>query len=1189
MRCKNVLFSLIGLALVLPSCAVGQSTTSEPAVTNPEQVYHRVEFRNYDASFLYSAYLVEGTYPLSEMYKGNTPVREDDETYHYVFSGWDAGGQTYAPDAAYALNADSIFNARYSLSPLVFHDVQFVNYDGSLLYRTSVQDGKSAVYVGEVPTRPDDNQGNTYTFVGWGKDLDNITEDTIFVANYSSKRKQVIARFLNYDESILDIQYVYYGDTVTYTGEKPTRPDEGAYSYEFQGWDKSLSNIIADTDIHAIYSTSPRKLIVSFVNYDGSLLSEQTVVYGKDVEYEGPAPTRPDEGRNGYVFSGWSGSLENITGNVELRALYDRVDRKATSGLQFEYNESEETYVVNGYDGNETSIFVPKTYDDGQHGEHKVTAIQSCAFRYQDRLKSVFLEDNVYSLGEEAFAYCYGLETLRLPLLLRSISYRVFAGCDQLTSLDFPSTLDSIESNTFEGFNNAKTAVKISAKNPYYSVDEGFLYNRDKTILYGMLNRNDLSFQTSLKIRDGVKEIGPKAFRDLSNLRTVSFPDSLEKIGDSAFQYCSNLSSVSFPEHLEAIGQYAFTSCNRLTGSVTFPKTLKSIGTQAFYNCGFTSMVFDDCPCEVANYVFVNLSSLKTVDFGHALRRLSEQAFQSCPLLTDITIPSSLEYIATSAFNDCQNLKSITIDGVSASYATMDGVLFSADFNSVIIYPQNKGDTFTISSDFGGEIDTYTWKNFNVKTFAVDPENERYCSVDGCIYSKDKSELIIAPRSIVEFTATAELSTIRYRAFANCDALTSVDLSLSSVERIPNETFSNCYELATVTLPDTVRYLESNAFNYCRKLSSLSLPSGLVSIGSWCFQNCETLKEILVPNSVTQLSSYAFSNCTGLETVALPSSINRLNDGLFQGCASLVSFDVPETITSSGYYVFQNCTSLKNVDLSSLLECGDYFFYNCKALEEVTFNESLRCYAWCDSFFYGCEALESVTLPNQFQRIGSSMFYGCIALKEIGIPSSVTYIGDNAFHNCSSLESLSLPDSVQTIYNGAFSGCESLTSMVIPSSITTISTDSLFYGCTSLVSVDFRFTMSINLNWGVFYGCTSLTTLTTAGRITNIDNDVFHGCSSFVYEVPSKTNNIYSNAFYGAKGVVLAITHSYWCDSYAFNNCTIYYKGSESQWTQNYSSITQYLDLYFYSEDEPSTEGDYWHYVDGVPTVWVLE
>ncbi|MBR2337421.1 MAG: leucine-rich repeat protein, partial [Clostridia bacterium] len=66
----------------------------------------------------------------------------------------------------------------------------------------------------------------------------------------------------------------------------------------------------------------------------------------------------------------------------------------------------------------------------------------------------------------------------------------------------------------------------------------------------------------------------------------------------------------------------------------------------------------------------------------------------------------------------------------------------------------------------------------------------------------------------------------------------------------------------------------------------------------------------------------------------------------------------------------------------------------------------------------------------------------------------------------------------------------------------------------------------------------------------------------------------------------------------AFYNCpsltSVYYKGTSSEWSSiskgsNNSELTYYATRYYYIENEadvPTGGGNYWHYVDGVPTKW---
>lgn len=67
-------------------------------------------------------------------------------------------------------------------------------------------------------------------------------------------------------------------------------------------------------------------------------------------------------------------------------------------------------------------------------------------------------------------------------------------------------------------------------------------------------------------------------------IRKVEIKEGVTNIGDRAFLDCLYLTSITIPNSVASIGFEAFYNCSNLT-SVTIPNSVTSIGVEAFYNC----------------------------------------------------------------------------------------------------------------------------------------------------------------------------------------------------------------------------------------------------------------------------------------------------------------------------------------------------------------------------------------------------------------------------------------------------------------------------------------------------------------------------------------------------------------------------------------------------------------------------
>lgn len=161
------------------------------------------------------------------------------------------------------------------------------------------------------------------------------------------------------------------------------------------------------------------------------------------------------------------------------------------------------------------------------------------------------------------------------------------------------------------------------------------------------------------------------------------------------------------------------------------------------------------------------------------------------------------------------------------------------------------------------------------------------------------------------------------------------------VTAIGGQAFFCCYELTSVTIPDSVVKIEYRAFLFCKLLTSVTIPDSVTTMGDEAFRFCEKLTSLTISDSITKLGSGVFEGCELLPSVVIPDSVTSIDNSAFKGCSKLASIFLPDSVTEVNNSAFADCVSLKSVSIGNCTfsKVGNNVFSGCE-LESITIAEN---------------------------------------------------------------------------------------------------------------------------------------------------------------------------------------------------------------------------------------------------------
>lgn len=314
---------------------------------------------------------------------------------------------------------------------------------------------------------------------------------------------------------------------------------------------------------------------------------------------------------------------------------------------------------------------------------------------------------------------------------------------------------------------------------------------------------------------------------------------------------------------------------------------------------------------------FKDFSRLETCELPRSLKQIGSETFKGCALLKTISLPVSLQATGNDILSGCQKMTDIYVRPSSPDCVATDAFRGLPNPQEVCIHvQQGLSDVFRSNAK---------WSMFSRITDDLPALPKRF-ACDGieyrAIYQGDGnfaevtipsgemySGAIVIPATVtyqdVEYVVSGFDQTDGLSPFVGNPFITSLDLQLH-VDTLRRMQFMGCTQLASLSLPSTLRYIEDECFRNCPMLTQISLPASLEALGDNAFCGCQFLTDIycyaMVPPAGSEADNYPFAQCRPQNVMLhVPSGTENLYRTTgFWTRFSNVTDDLPADVTAIG-------------------------------------------------------------------------------------------------------------------------------------------------------------------------------------------------------------------------------------------------------------------------------------------------
>lgn len=752
----------------------------------------------------------------------------------------------------------------------------------------------------------------------------------------------------------------------------------------------------------------PSISFTTIINYDDKLTASDSVSLYPDQDITLTVKTDPWYYPQDKVKLRWESTNTSIVtvdangklnlikkGKASVNAILlreDGTDSSFRASLRIEVKDPfvVSSYTLTKYRGKDEIVDIP---DD-----EMIMYIGEDAFKDNSTMKAVIIPKTVINIYEGAFRNCSALERVYLvdteatpiPDADLKLVYRsAFEGCSSLELLDLTNVkVITLAVNAFKNCSSLATIKNMKAIGSAYTGAFEGCKSLTSIDLTGMQVAGYGVFKNCTSIKDVLTgqftAIGENMFEGCTSLKEITLNNSV--VGASAFYGCSKLSKVTI---------------NGVSGE-NFVIEERAFGNTALSNIKFAS----DCNVIRIGDKAFEKTKLVSITLPNGLSEIGADIFAGTTTLKSVVLPSSFDYEDIVLASGLLSGLNVSMQDES-NYSLEGGVLYNKDKTVLLAVVDTSVTSVEIPSTVT-KIYDYAFANSKVTSITI-PANVTQIG-EGAFKSSKLANIVIEGNiteikdetfnltNLVSITLPSSVKSIGAYAFAK--TLIS-DIDLGNVQSVGDYAFSDCMQLSSVTLTESLSTLGNYVFANCSQLETITIPA-VKSMGMGVFAK-SGVKNVVFGDNATTIGEYTFAGLTSLKKVVLGNGIQEIGMFSFSGCSNLEEV-VIGAVKQIDEYAFMDCAKLKTISLSGVETIADYAFYNCNALGDIDLSSAVSIGDGAFMIGNGKGGIKSVKLALA-EEIGAMAFYGT-DIQSIELPTSLKALGYGSLAYTASLKDI---------------------------------------------------------------------------------------------------------------------------------------------------------------------------------------